>query len=62
MARTAMVDQDTCIGCGLCAENCPEVFFMRDDGKAEAKPGDCAEHALEETAELCPVEAIQIQG
>ena len=25
---------DTCIGCGLCAGTCPEVFHMGDDGLA----------------------------
>ena len=27
----AIVDQDTCIGCGLCEGICPEVFKMEDD-------------------------------
>ena len=31
----AVVDQETCIGCGLCPSVCPEVFKMNDDGKAE---------------------------
>ena len=33
------VNEDACIGCGLCAETCPEVFSLRDDGFAEAAPG-----------------------
>ena len=28
------IDQDLCTGDGLCAEICPEVFIMRDDGLA----------------------------
>ena len=30
------VDEETCIGCGLCTEDCPEVFEMNDD-KARVK-------------------------
>ena len=28
------IEQDRCTGDGLCAESCPEVFVMRDDGLA----------------------------
>jgi len=59
----ATVDEETCIGCGLCAETCPEVFEM-DDDKARVKGDEVPENAQEtckEAAENCPVEAIQIE-
>ncbi len=51
------VDQNKCIGCGLCAGMCPDVFQMNADGKSEViaqtdKP--CAQNA----AASCPVNAI----
>ncbi len=51
------VDQEKCIGCGMCAGLCPETFVMGASGKAEViKPEltDCAKNA----AANCPVEAI----
>jgi ferredoxin len=49
-------------GCGLCAETCPEVFSLRDDGFAEAAPGPVPETAQETAAEAmdaCPTSAIE---
>lgn len=59
----AIVDENTCTGCGLCADTCPAVFEM-DGDKAKVKvvivpPG--AEASCREAAEGCPVEAISIQ-
>ncbi len=57
------VDEETCIGCGLCAETCPDVFEMNDD-KVRVKVDEVPENAVEtcrEAAENCPVEAIQIE-
>ena len=59
----AHVDQDTCIGCGLCPQICSEVFELNDDGKAYAKvekvPSDM-ENAATEAQESCPVAAITV--
>ena len=56
------VDEDTCIGCGLCAETCPEVFEMKDEkavAKMEEVPEDLVD-SCKEAAEECPVEAIHV--
>ena len=58
-----IVDEESCIGCELCAETCPEVFEMADD-KAGAKLDEVPEEFADtcrEAAEDCPVEAIQIE-
>ena len=34
------IDQDLCTGDGLCAEICPEVFTLLDDGIAYVKDVD----------------------
>ena len=53
---------DGCIGCGLCAGTCPDVFSMSDDGVAVAIDMDVPEDSLETAAEAkdnCPAIAIE---
>ena len=56
----AFVDQDMCIGCGLCEGTCPAVFRMNDEGKAEAYADTTDENrdAVMEAIDGCPVSAI----
>lgn len=58
------VDKDLCIGCGLCADTCPDVFHLEDDGKAGVKSQDAAKTNLtgaKDAASTCPTEAIKVE-
>lgn len=60
----ATVDKDLCLGCGICADTCPEVFEMDDDSKAQAKVNPIppeAEGSCREAADQCPESAITIE-
>ena len=53
---------ENCIGCGLCAGICPEVFSMTDEGVAKAIETEVpaeAEAAAVEAKDSCPVGAIE---
>ncbi len=60
----AKIQRDGCISCGLCANVCPDVFRMADDGLAQvhqtpvppASEADAA-HARDG----CPVSVITLE-
>jgi len=51
------VDRDKCVGCGACANICPEGFEIKD-GKAQVK--DTKADCIKQAADSCPVDAIRI--
>lgn len=60
----ASLDRSGCIGCGLCADTCPSVFRMADDGLAEAYVTDVPagdEAVAEEARDNCPVSVITVE-
>lgn len=59
----AFVKTEDCIGCGMCVDVCPEVFEIGTDGFSQVvgNPSDCADKTLE-AAEICPVNAIEVES
>ncbi len=56
-----IVDENACVGCGLCVNQCPDCFEMGDDGVAKVKECDNPGCDLQEVANQCPVNAIVIE-
>ena len=60
----ATLDRSGCISCGMCADTCPEVFRMAEDGVAEVHREDVpkeAEESAVEAQEGCPVSVITVE-
>ena len=54
-----VINQEECIGCGTCAELCPEVFEMNEEEeKAHVKAPNSDADCVNEAIDSCPVEAI----
>ena len=52
------VDEEECIGCGLCETICPGVFKMKN-GKAKTVSNK-VDNKCKEAADSCPVQAITL--
>ena len=58
------VNKDACIGCGACADICPDVFEIDDDGLSKAKVETVKEEnkdEVQDAADSCPTAAIEIE-
>lgn len=59
MAGEVYVDQQICIGCGLCVSIVPEVFRLNDAGVSEVqKQSGAAAEKIQEAIDSCPVNCI----
>ena len=57
------VDEELCVGCGLCADTCGDAFVMAQEvAKVKANPvPPSAEECCKKAKEDCPVEAISVE-
>jgi len=56
------IDYDACEGCGTCEAMCPDVFKVKEDGKAYViNPQACKDCNCQDAADACPVECIKMQ-
>ncbi len=55
-----IIDEEKCIGCGLCVNDCPNVHLYLENNKAKAVEGGCIEcgHCFA----VCPMNAVKIAG
>ena len=57
------IDQDLCVGCGLCTDTCADIFEMKGDKavtKVKVVP-PASEDSVKQAKDECPVEAIIIE-
>ncbi|WP_024822113.1 MULTISPECIES: ferredoxin [Aminobacterium] len=55
------LDRNECIGCGVCAQICPEVFSLDEDaGVAKVMKPEGAE-CVRDAADSCPVGCISVE-
>lgn len=54
------INKEKCIGCGICAAECPGGSEMKEDGKAEVIDSEKLEKCGGES--ICPYGAIEKTG
>jgi ferredoxin len=60
--KIPVVDYEACEGCGTCEAMCPDVFKVKEDGKAWVINAQaCSSCDCQEAADSCPVSCISMQ-
>lgn len=58
------VDEDMCIGDGVCEDLCPDVFQIGDDGLSHVindDPGEELHGCVRDAEAACPVSCISVE-
>jgi ferredoxin len=56
------LDEDKCIGCGVCCQVCPDVFSLNETaGAARILRPDTTEPCVKEAEDSCPVSCIRVE-
>ena len=59
MHSQVYVDQQVCIGCGLCVSIVPEMFRLNDAGVSEVYDQEAGEkEMIQQAIDSCPVNCI----
>jgi len=58
-----IINKHECVGCGICADKCPDIFELEDKlAIVKVQPsGQEQELCSREAADVCPVNAIAIK-
>lgn len=56
------VDENACVGCGLCVNLCPNVFELNESGIVKVKANESEGCDLQDIASQCPVNAITVEA
>jgi ferredoxin len=61
-----VADTDKCVGAGQCARIAPEVFDQSEENGLvvvlDAEPGGTLLSAVHEAVDLCPAQALSLDG
>jgi ferredoxin len=65
MTLKVIVDRDICQNHGQCVFAAPQVFELDEEGELvvlDDEPDESLRDAVEEAADVCPTQAITIEG
>jgi ferredoxin len=64
MAKTVVIDEEKCSGCGTCAAIAEDCFALNEETEKAyvTDQSACSEDQMQEAIDTCPEEAISWEG